>query len=142
MALSCLTRVGLGDVKYSHTRYKLRRCDSRDRVWTLFSLRGRKTKENAYPRGRPSLSFSPFPSHIPLRPLMQIAPLAFNHASRESLPAGFDRIFPASGLVRNSTCASRAPLSRTRTRKSCSRGQTRRYTATYEAAKYKRARER
>jgi len=76
-------------VKYSHTRYKLRRCDSRDRVWTLFLLRDRKTKENAYPRGRPSL----FPSRIPFRPLMQIVPLAFNYASRESLPGDFDRIF-------------------------------------------------
>lgn len=44
-------------MKYSHTRYKLRRCDSRDHVWTLFLLRDRKTKENAYP-GDPPFSLT------------------------------------------------------------------------------------
>lgn len=55
---SPLLGVGFPDVKYSHTRYKLPRCDSRDRVWTLFSLRDHKMKENAHPGGRPSLFFA------------------------------------------------------------------------------------
>lgn len=106
-----LTRFGLSDVKYSHTRYKLRRCDSPDHVWTLFSPRDRKTKENAHPGGHPSLSLTPS------LPLSHAHPSSTPYADRfhwlstthlvESLPGGFDRIFPASGLVRNSTCASR-----------------------------------
>lgn len=45
-------------------RYKLRKCDSRDRVWTLFAPRDLKTKKNAYHESL-FLSFSPSLFHIP-----------------------------------------------------------------------------
>jgi len=129
-----LPGAGLSDVKYSHTRYKLRRCDSRDRVWTLLSLRDRNTKENAYPGGLPfcslSLSLSLSPS-FPLRPLMQIHWLSTTHLVKVYREASteFPGLGPREKFNMRLSCASRVRVTRRERErgKVVRRRQTRRY---------------